>query len=79
MHECNICFNDFVTINILRCCKGKHMCIRCKDKYGKTKCPFCRQNMNRRPTIIIVNKNTPPPEKGAIIMSLMHYNIVKIW
>lgn len=79
MHECDICYNSCVTIKLLTCCKEKHMCISCKNKYSQSKCPFCRQNMNRKPTIIIVNKNTPCPEKGNIIMSLVNYNIIKIW
>jgi hypothetical protein len=79
MHNCNICFNSFVTINVLRCCKGKRMCIKCKDKYGKNTCPFCRQNMNRQPTVIIINKNTPKPEKSDIIFSVMNYNVIRIW
>lgn len=79
MHDCDICFNEFVTINIVGCCKNKRMCIKCKDKYGKIQCPFCRQNMNRKPAIVIINKNTPMPEKGNIVMSVMNYNIIKIW
>ena len=81
MYECDICYNSFLTINLLTCCKGKNMCVDCKSKYGQSKCPFCRKNMKikNKSTIIIINKNTPYPEKYDIIMSIMNYNIIKIW
>ena len=78
MHDCNICYESFVTINILRCCQGKRMCIKCKYKYDKTICPFCRQKMNVNPAIIILNKNQKQI-KGKIIMSVMNYNIIQLW
>lgn len=78
MHDCDICYESFVTINLLRCCKGKRMCIKCKYKYGKIQCPFCRQKMNDKPAITILNKNQQP-KKGEIIMSIMNYNVVQIW
>ena len=40
---------------------------------------FCRQNMNRQPTVIIINKNTPKPEKSDLILSVMNYNIIRVW
>lgn len=79
MHECDICYNTFITINILKCCKNKRMCIKCKNKYGKQSCPFCRQNMNRKHAIVFINNKDPCPENSIIIMSVMNYNIVKIW
>lgn len=79
MHECDICYNSFYNINILRCCKGKRMCVNCKNRYYDIKCPFCMQNMNKQPTIIILNKNNPYPKKGNIILSVMNYNIFKLW
>lgn len=33
MYECDICYNSFDNINILRCCKGKRMCVNCDDRY----------------------------------------------
>ena len=59
MHECDICYTSFIDINVLRCCKGKRMCITCKNKYNKKICPFCRRDMYRS-TIIIINKQTLP-------------------
>jgi hypothetical protein len=79
MNDCNICFNSYININVLRCCKGKRMCIKCKDKYDKKICPFCLQNMNRKPTVIIINKNTPTPKNSDFILSVMNYNIIRIW
>ena len=79
MHDCNICYNSFVSVNLLRCCKGKRMCVKCKDKYCKDKCPFCRQNMNKKSTIVITNKNVPMPEMSDIILSVMNYNIIRVW
>lgn len=79
MHECDICYNLCVTTSLLNCCKGKRMCVKCKNKYGKKKkCPFCRQNMNRKSTIIIVNKGSHQ-EKGELLFTVMNYNIIKIW
>ena len=78
MHNCDICYNSYITLNILRCCKGKRICIKCMDKYGKLICPFCRQLMNRKLAIVIDNKNNIP-EKGEIILSVMNYNIIEIW
>ena len=77
--ECDICYNSFTTINILKCCKGKRICIKCKDKYNCFKCPFCRQNMNKQPFIVIINKNFPCPKNGNVILSVMNYNIVRLW
>lgn len=77
MVECDICYNSFISLNLLRCCKGKRMCLQCKNNYNNSKCPFCRQNMNRKETIIIINKNFPYPN-GDVIMSIMNYNIIKI-
>lgn len=79
MRDCDICYNSFITSNILICCKDKYMCSQCRDKYEKQICPFCRQNMNRKTAIIIINENCPLPGKGTIIMNIMNYNIVKIW
>lgn len=79
MYECNICYNDYINMEILKCCKEKHMCDLCKDTYEDKRCPFCRQNMNRKPTIIILNKNTILPSKSSVIMCVKNYNIVKIW
>lgn len=78
MYDCDICYHSFLSINTLRCCKNKHMCIKCKNNYGKEICPFCRQNMNRKPAIVIINNQRPCPDKGIIIMSVTNYNIVKI-
>lgn len=78
MHDCNICYESFITINFLRCCKGKRMCIKCKYRYNKLDCPFCRLKMNDKHAIIILNKNQKL-DKGEIIMSIMNYNIVQIW
>jgi hypothetical protein len=79
MYDCDICYNSLLTINVLKCCKDKHMCLKCRNKYGKQTCPFCRQNMNRKTAIVIINNQYPCPVKGEIIMSVMNYNIVKIW
>ena len=70
MHECDICYTSFIDINVLRCCKGKRMCITCKNKYNKKICPFCRRDRYRS-TIIIINKNKPCPEQGNILMTLV--------
>lgn len=79
MHDCDICYNLYININFLTCCKGKRMCIKCKDKYGKNICPFCRQNMNNRYSVLILNKSSPFPEKGELLFSSMNYNVIKIW
>ena len=79
MHNCDICYNSFVRINTLRCCKGKRMCIKCNTQYVPNKCPFCMQIMNKKSTILIINKNFPCPKKANIILSIMNYNIVRLW
>lgn len=55
------------------------MCAQCKHKYGKNKCPFCTKNMKTKSTIIIQNKNTTELVNGDIIMSVMNYNIIRIY
>lgn len=78
MIECDICFNSFKTLALLNCCKGKYICLNCKNNCNNNLCPFCRQNINRKPAIIIVNNSFPCPQKGTIIMSIMNYNIIKL-
>lgn len=80
MYECHICYNNYTTINILSCCKGKQMCINCRFNHVKTSntlnCPFCRKQMYKTPAIVITNNKLP--EKGEIVLSIMNYNIIYI-
>ena len=77
MHDCDICYNSYININILNCCIGKRMCNSCKEKYACSTCPFCRQHM--KPAIIIVNKNIPYKGHGKIILTMMNYNVIRIY
>ena len=80
MYECDICCELYININIniLSCCKGKRICSSCRVRYDSKICPFCRQKMNPKPAIVIINKNFPYKGKGDIILSIMNYNVIKI-
>lgn len=79
MNSCDICYNYSRSTHTLTCCNGKQMCMKCKNLYQQILCPFCRQNMNRRPTVIIVNTNINDIlEKDKILLSVLNYTIIKV-
>lgn len=82
MSICNICYESKENIKTLICCNGKVICNKCKSIYNKSICPFCRQNMNPRSTFIIVrttDKKILTNRKKELILSVMNYNIFKVW